>query len=454
MRKVIHSPTTTFFPIVRQHAAKIVCTFLGVMALAVIYTAISPVLYTSEAKLFVRLGRETVALDPTATTNQTVNVQETRENELNSIYELLKSRAMIEQLVDTFGIESILGNSSGTQAAAESPAAGSPALETPAPVSIWTQLNPLTTYSQRDKAIRKLAKRLSVEPVRKSNIINLSCEATDPLLAQKLVNAAIELARTTHIRVNRTVGSFDFFDAQSKDQAQRLAELEERWRDLKNKTGIADVGEERVILQRRIATVEDERLKTAAGLAAALGQSKARGHTALLQGDGPVAALTSQLTTIEAQLTETREAMSAFNSAELELVRLEREIAREKTSFNKSAESRELARIDQAMQDEKISNLNILQAPSYSITPARPKVVVNMALGFVLALIACCGVVGLIEIRTRRPGSADDPLNRTSWDGVGLEPILAGYDAGHGNGNGHGTVQISSSDPGLRHAPR
>ena len=172
------SSSSTFFPIVRRHVLKIIVTFCVVMGLAVFYTAISPVLYTSEAKLFVRLGRETVALDPTATTNQTVNLQETRENELNSIYELLKSRAMIEQLVDTFGIDAILDKSAGTPSANSEQAV----LETPGTVSIWTQLNPLTTYSRRDKAIRKLSQRLQVDAVRKSNIINISCDATDPCL--------------------------------------------------------------------------------------------------------------------------------------------------------------------------------------------------------------------------------------------------------------------------------
>ena len=215
------SSSSIFFPNLRRHVLNIMVTFCVVMGMAVFYTAISPVLYTSEAKLFVRLGAKPWRY-PTATTNQTVNLQETRENELNSIYELLKSRAMIEQLVDTFGIDAVLDKSTGASSA--DPERAVP--ETPGTVSIWTQLNPLTTYSRRDKAIRKLSQRLQVDPVRKSNIINISCDATDPP-AQKLVSTAIELARTTHIRVNRTVGSFDFFDAEAKDKAQHLAELEE-----------------------------------------------------------------------------------------------------------------------------------------------------------------------------------------------------------------------------------
>ncbi len=403
-------------------------------------------------------------MDPTATTGQTVNFQETRENEINSIYELLKSRSLAEQLVDAFGTQAILGKSAGDAEADPPDDAAGPAVESPAPISIWKQLNPLTTYSVRDKAIRKLSQWLRVDAVRKSNIINVSCDATDPALAQRLVTKAIELAKTTHMRVNRTVGSFAFFDNQSAQQARRLAELEDRWRDLKNQTGIAAVDEQRAILQRRIATIEDERLKISATLAATRAEAIARGqtlanlpaahvtsemtgqpqtaasrmrellyslelkekelssrfqedtffvqqvrqqvaaaravlaeevepvqttkslnqahqqtHVALLEGSARTASLEAESSALEQQLAEARIAMTAFNGAEIELMRVERQIELEKASFSKFVQNRELARIDQELQEHSISNLNILQAPSYSITPTKPRVIVNLA---------------------------------------------------------------------------
>ncbi len=517
------APAMTYFPILRRHSRKMLATFALVMGLVMGYCAVSPVLYTSEAKIFVRLGRETVALDPTATTGQIVNVLDTRENEINSIYELLKSRSLIEQLVDAFGTDAILGKSTGaaTEFHPHEPAAR--AVESRVPTSIWTRLNPLTTYSVRDKAIRKLSQRLHVDTVRKSNIINVSCDATEPALAQQLVARAIELAQTTHMRVNRTVGSFDFFDAQWQQQAQRLAELEDRWRDLKNRTGIAAVEEQRAILQRRIATLEDKRLGISAGLDAARAAATARGqmladlpiaqvtsqtigqaHTAasrmreqlyalelkeqdmlsrfqkdsvimqemrdqiaaaramwaneaepvqtttslnlahqqvqvvLMEGSARAVELEAESSAVERQLADARTAMSTFNDAELALVRLEREIKLETASFSKYAENRELARIDQALQEHSITNLNVLQAPSYSITPTKPQVLVNLVFGFVLASIASGGIAGLSELRSRPLPSAAYPLGRSPWDADDSEmPVrVTNGEPHHGNGNG------------------
>ena len=48
--------------------------------------------YESEAKLFLRLGRESVALDPTATTGATMQIQETRDDEIDSARHAQKPR--------------------------------------------------------------------------------------------------------------------------------------------------------------------------------------------------------------------------------------------------------------------------------------------------------------------------------------------------------------------------
>lgn len=43
-----------------------------------------PKKFESEAKLMIRVGRESVVLDPTATTSQTLMLQKTQEEEVNA----------------------------------------------------------------------------------------------------------------------------------------------------------------------------------------------------------------------------------------------------------------------------------------------------------------------------------------------------------------------------------
>lgn len=84
-------------------------TFIATLAITVALITLVPRKYGSEAVLFVRLGRETVSLDPTATTGSTISVYESRENEINSVRDMLQSRAILERTVDKLGAEVVLG---------------------------------------------------------------------------------------------------------------------------------------------------------------------------------------------------------------------------------------------------------------------------------------------------------------------------------------------------------
>jgi uncharacterized protein involved in exopolysaccharide biosynthesis len=247
---------------------------------AAAYTAVSPVNYGSEAKIFVRLGRESVELDPTATTGQTVSVQDSRENEINSVFETLTSRAILEGVVDELGPDVILD--SAPRASQADNDASDASLVTnvanardnslgekqPSPTMLQ-KLNPLTSYSRRDDAIRKLSKKLSVANAKKSNIITIFCEGQTPEVAQKIVERVIELARDAHTRVNRIDGSLGFFTAQTDAERTNLRDLESKLCDLKTQSGVASLEQQREIQLKQIGSLEDELYATDRSLEAA-----------------------------------------------------------------------------------------------------------------------------------------------------------------------------------------
>src|SRR5439155_22587035 len=86
-----------------RHKIKLAVCFVVVMWLAVVYLALAEREFQSDAKLLVRIGRESVTLDPTATTGQFVALADSRESELHAVEELIASRASAEKIVDEFG---------------------------------------------------------------------------------------------------------------------------------------------------------------------------------------------------------------------------------------------------------------------------------------------------------------------------------------------------------------
>ncbi len=65
-------------------------------------------MYRSEARLLVRLGRETVSLDPTATIGEIAQINRTYDWEVNSELEILRSREIAERVVDRMGTAAFL----------------------------------------------------------------------------------------------------------------------------------------------------------------------------------------------------------------------------------------------------------------------------------------------------------------------------------------------------------
>ena len=89
-------------PLLLRHKWKALGLFVTILGAAVAVTALSPRAYRSEAKLFVRLGRENSTVDPTATLGRDpiVAVPITRDSEIDSVVEILSSRVLLDKVID------------------------------------------------------------------------------------------------------------------------------------------------------------------------------------------------------------------------------------------------------------------------------------------------------------------------------------------------------------------
>jgi capsular exopolysaccharide synthesis family protein len=257
-----------YYALFRQKR-KVVLFFLAVMLATALGTFLSPKTYQSEAKLMVRLGRESVSLDPTAAMGQMVSVSQSRENEIRSELEILNSRTLVEQVVDAIGYQAFLtsfGNpdkyikSDSSQGGGEMKTGGSA-------VSTERPLTP-EQLEDRDKAIRSLIKNLEIDFQKNSNIITISYKGPSRKLSQLVVAKLIDFYLDKHISVHRTAGSDEFFSRQVDELRAKLAQTEKTLRDVKNQTGIASVPEQLTILLNRIGNLQRSIEETEAASAA------------------------------------------------------------------------------------------------------------------------------------------------------------------------------------------
>ena len=250
-----------------HHRWKVAVWTVLVAGISILALIVWPRKYESEAKLFLRLGRESVSLDPTATTGATIQVLESRENQLNSAREMLKSRVLLEQVVESIGAETILHGSPTERL----PGVGVMFEEWGRSISsLFSTISSIgspASVSADEKAIDKLSKSIHVSLAKNSSVISVECTARNSKLAQAIMQSFLEAYGKQHLSANRTSGSLKFFETQTSQCKHELDTAAEELRDVKNEFGLISIAAEKQAVQTQLTHAEDALMSAKASLA-------------------------------------------------------------------------------------------------------------------------------------------------------------------------------------------
>jgi uncharacterized protein involved in exopolysaccharide biosynthesis/Mrp family chromosome partitioning ATPase len=471
-----------FVYVIFRHKRKLATFSLAFLMTVTLGTLLLPSIYRSEAKLLVGLGRENVTLDPTATTGRVVDVERSRQSEINSEIEILKSRDLAGMVVDSIGpgvlikqdqIEDGNASSSSRTIGGEIRSIKKKILSVFTPSSEAAKPKGKSeSLKEREEAIQDLMQNLTVAGSKESNVIALSYEGQVPKLAQEVISKYIQFYLDKHIKVHRTAGSYEFFIQQTERLRDALSQTAKDLRDLKNKTGTVSVDEQRRIILNWIGALQQEMEQTDAAVAvskakvtmmrqhlAGLPQTLVTGTVsgfpnqaadrmrerlyelqlkeqdllskftenslpvieirrqikeakalmtteertltqvtqgvnlsyqqlqyALLTEEATLSSLEAKAQVLREQLSRAQGELKDLNENEVHLKQLQREMNIQEDLYRKNAESLEQARIDHALEMDKISSINVLEPATYPVKPVRPNRMLNVALGLVLSL--------------------------------------------------------------------
>jgi len=482
---------------------KVLLFFLTVFITVTIGTYLTQETYRSEAKLLVRLGRENVSLDPTATTGQVISVGQNRENEIKSELDILKSQDLVEKVVDTIGPAVFLNDPEEAPKKGASSRSAISEITQNLRLALGEVMGPLKSLfrslSDRERAILLMMKDLEIEAVKNSNTISVSFEAGNQELAKGAIDKLIDFYLEKHVNVHRTKGSYEFFDQQTDQLRAALTKTEEGLRQLKNRTGIAALDEQRRVLLKRIGDLQQEIEGTEANLAGSRAKVQAMQKTlaglpetlvtqetagignygadvmrsklyelqlkeqdllskfnedsipvkeiqrqiaeakgilakeeptrtqvtkglseahkqvklALLAERATFSSLQAKSKEQKTLLVSARNELKAINDGEIHLVQVEREMSIQNDNYRKYSQNLEQARIDQALEVGKISNISVVQPATYPIKPVRPRKMLNLALGFFLGIFGALGLAFFSEYMDhtfRKPEDIEERL--------------------------------------------
>ena len=235
-QEAIRKPVETVSPTMRElvmvlfRQGRIFVGVFGLILILALVYAFAGATYRSETRILVRRGRA----DPPATAEQNAPPDfsrvEVTEEELNSEVELMKDDDVLRRVVRE------------TNLAAHD-------------WLLW--FRPHEEDAARvERATKKLAQRLKVDAIKKTNLIAVSYESSDPHVAADVLRSLAGSYMDKHIEVHRPGGQLHFFDREAGESRRQLEEAQERLKTFTGSRRVVMAAQERDLMLQRIEETE------------------------------------------------------------------------------------------------------------------------------------------------------------------------------------------------------
>jgi succinoglycan biosynthesis transport protein ExoP len=207
-----------------RHPRLMAASFSFVFLAVVLYGLLSP-RYEAHLKVLLRRGRSDPIVSPQPVIPVDFAHAEISEEELNSEVELLRDENLLKPVVEETGL-------------------------------VWTGIAESKHKEEVERAVRKLARGLEVEPLKKSNLIQINYRSTDPAQAALVLSALSGAYVRKHLELQRPSGELQFFEQQAAEYARKLRQSEDQLVHFTQARGVSSAALERDIALQRLGEAE------------------------------------------------------------------------------------------------------------------------------------------------------------------------------------------------------
>jgi len=210
-----------------------------VLVLAILY-ALLGTKYQANMKVLVRRGRADAPVSATEDAPIDLTRMAITEEELNSEVELLRDDEVLRKVVEETG--------TGRD---------------------WFHFLRLGEGNAErvERAARRLAKKLEVEPVKKTNLIAVSYAADDPRMAAKVLQVVANVYLEKHMEVHRPSGELRFFEQQAGESRRQLEESQHKLLHFTSGHRVVAAAQQRDLALQKLSEVDGSYRQTRIELA-------------------------------------------------------------------------------------------------------------------------------------------------------------------------------------------
>jgi uncharacterized protein involved in exopolysaccharide biosynthesis len=459
-----------FLRVVFRQRRKVLGFFTATVLITLLALLIVSPVYVSEAKLLIKVGRESVSVDPSVL-GPTMNVLQERRNEINSEIGILTSPYLIERVVKDIGIDAFVdmdefadeaparayevavgdfqrdfeASSSGDDDIihlgyrAASPELAQQALDrlieqyidrrieihsTQASPAFFrehsTDLLGKLTLAENELESFRTRQQISSIDVQKEALIsqvsgldmainefNGQVDASNARIIA--LQASIE-SRPAIREINRTTGitnnAADQIKGKLIDLRMREADLSARYPD--DERAIVDVRQQILVAEQELAKEEETHTEVTTGV----DNTADALRLDLVTERSQLYAAMARLRTLQQERQVKQAQLDRLAGDEIELNRLEREVDIADQEYREYMSRHQRANISAAMDSSRVSNVSVVQPASFISKPVAPRRKLSMLLAILAGIFGGLGIAFLSEYLDSSIKTRDDVSRR------------------------------------------
>lgn len=234
-------PTLRDFVMVLFRRRRVFACVAGMVLAASVWYAITGAKYQANMKVLVRRGRAEAPVSTVVNAPLDLTRVAITEEELNSEVELLRDSDVLRKVVEQTG------------------AGGRD----------WFHFLHLGDGPEQrtERAARRLARSLRVQPVKRTNLIAVSYATGDPTSAAKVLRSLAQVYLDKHMAVHRPAGELSFFEQQAEESRKHLEESSRSLLRFANAHGIVAAAQQRDFAVQKLSEWEAGQKQTKIAMA-------------------------------------------------------------------------------------------------------------------------------------------------------------------------------------------
>jgi polysaccharide biosynthesis protein PslE len=286
----------------------ILSVFFAVALLVTALAAALPKQYEARMKVLVKHERPEKVVSPQD--GNAVIRAEVTEEDVNAEVELLKSAELMKEVARR--TSAIAGGHQRAEGDRDSVAA-------------------------MEATVQKMLRRLSVTPLRKTSIIQVTYTSDNAALASSVLQTLGELYLQAHLRVHKSPGTYEFFKTQAAQHEQQLSAAQSRLDEFRQRNNVVLLSEQKDLLLRRVMETE---------------QASNEASAAAKEASGRIQALQAQIASLDSRVvTQSRVVPNQYSVERLHTMLTELQNRRTELTAKFNADDRLVQDIEKQITD-------------------------------------------------------------------------------------------------------